>query len=150
MDFDSALHLITKPVPEFDLIYEPDEVAKQLVFQLGGQPYLLQVAMFDLTEYLNSKNRKIARQEDIEIAITKMFETAGNYFYHLWNSELSDEEREALNDIAYEKPLAGNREKVIKSLIRKEILAANKKIIDGYVFWVPVFKEWILKYGQAN
>jgi hypothetical protein len=76
-----------------------------------------------------------------------MFETAGSYFHHLWNSELNDGEREALRDIAYEKPLAVKSDQVIKSLIRKEILAANKNSKDSYVFRVPVFKEWIIKYG---
>lgn len=144
LDLDTALHLITKPVPEFDLIYEPTEIATQLVCRLGGRPYLLQVVMSDLVEYLNSKNQKIARQEDIEVAIMKMFETASSYFHHLWNSELNNSEREALRNLNYKKPLVVYSYETLKSLIRKEILAFNNYY--GYIFCVPVFKEWIDKY----
>jgi len=58
LDFDSALHLITKPVPEYNLTYEPEDVAGQLISRLGGQPYLLQAVMFELTEHLNAKHQK--------------------------------------------------------------------------------------------
>jgi hypothetical protein len=145
LDFDSALRLITKPVPEYDLRYEPPEIARELVHRCGGQPYLLQTVMFDLTEDLNGKNRRIAYQDDIENAIRKMFETAGGYFENLWNSEINEAERETLLAIANQKPLPTDSDKPLRSLIRKEILYRK----DGvYSFCVPVIKEWILKFGD--
>lgn len=100
--------------------------------------------MFELTEHLNSTNLKIAEPADTETAITKMYTTAGSYFEHLWQSELTEAERETLLAIVNRKSLTDGSERTIKSLIRKEILCKED---DGdYTFCVPVLREWILKY----
>lgn len=143
LDFESALRLVTEPIPKFDLQYESGlETAKKLVRRLGCQPFLLQATMSELVNYLNTLHRKTATQADIDIAIEKLFDSQSTYFEHIWKTETSEREKEVLTAIINHKPIQADFDSAIRSLIRKEVLRRED---DGLVFCVPVFREWILK-----
>jgi len=144
LDFDSALRLVTEPIPRFDLQYDSGlETAKELVRRLGCQPFLLQAAMSELVNHLNTLHRKTATQPDIDIAIEKLFDSQSTYFDHIWKTVTSEQEKEVLTAIIKQKPIREQHEPAIRSLIRKEVLRRED---DGLVFCVPVFREWILKH----
>lgn len=143
LDFDSALRLVTEPIPRFDLQYEPNiETAKELVRRLSSQPFLLQATMSELVNYLNTLRRKTATQADIDIAIEKLFESQSTYFDHIWKTETSDPEKEVLQAIIKQQPAPQASDPAVRSLIRKEVL---RKEDNELVFCVPVFREWIKK-----
>lgn len=141
LDSEAALKLVTAPIPRFDLVWEPAELAHKVIGRLGCQPYLLQVFMFELTELLNRECRKTANGDDVEGAIEKLFQSAENYLSNFWKSELLIPEREVLLALAKDLPLPDNSGVTVKSLIHnKEVLAREE---DRYVFRVPLIKEWI-------
>ncbi len=141
LDFDSALKLVTNPIPDFGLVYHPNqEIAEKLVHRLGRQPFLIQATMSELVEYLNAKNKKEAHQEDIDIAVKRMLISAGVYFDHIWRSDSKDIEKQIMLRITYSKPLPEKSSLALRRLIKKEILCKER---DRYKFCVPVFAEWI-------
>lgn len=143
LDFDSALRLVTEPVPKFDLEYDPDlETARGLVRRLGCQPFLLQATMSELVNHLNTVKRKKATHADIDKAIEKLFIAWENYFEHIWKSETTALEKEALLAISQNRRVSQGSDTYIRSLIRKEVL---RKEGDELAFCVPVFKEWLCK-----
>ncbi len=145
LDFDSALRLVTAPIPRFELQYEAGSAAaEQFVQRLGCQPYLLQATMSELVNHLNQSNRKIAKPEDIETAIDKMMISASVYFEHIWRSETNEEERGVLMNMAQQSKPALHSERAVRTLLRREVLRLEN---DGYKFCVPVFGEWILRNG---
>lgn len=142
LDFDSALQLVTKPVSEFDLIFDPPEISALLVRRLGCQPYFLQVVMFELVQYLNERSRKTSQRKDIDIAVEKMFKTASTHFHHIWGEEIKEPERNVLFTLTHQQRLTADLEQAAKALVGKEILYKKNR---SYSFCVPVLREWILK-----
>lgn len=143
LDEAAALKLVTKPVPEFDLQYQPDDLRYQLVQRLGRQPYLVQCTMSEMVEALNNdSNRKFAKQSDIQKAIEQVFITAQQYFEHFWEKEISEEARQLLLPLAKGQQVDGDSP-IAKRLIRKEILRREKGQLE---FCVPVLRDWIIAY----
>ncbi len=139
LDEESRRILMTKPTPDYDLKYENEELLNDFIDLLGGQPYLIQAIMFDLTNLLNrDNNRKIAGKSDIEQAIKKCFTTTEAYFYHFWQNELNEEMRKQLINLAVKKELTNIN--TIRLLLKKEFI---KKEEDGYQFSVPLVRQWI-------
>ena len=141
LEYESALQLVTAPVPHFDLTWETPDLPEKLVQRLGRQPFLLQCAMWNLVEMLNNQGTKHATQADIERALFKVMEgDASNHFSHFWKTEMTDAARSILSNLARgTQPTEGA---VLNLLKRKEIVAH----VDGqYVFCVPLLREWILR-----
>lgn len=122
LDFDSALKLVTKPVPEYDIFYNPPDLAGKLVYRLGRHPYLIQLTMSQLTELLNHKNSRTAAQEDINAAVREMFVAASGHFRYFWDTELNQDERELVSTLAHSKKLPALPGITVKSLVRKKVL----------------------------
>jgi hypothetical protein len=144
LDQESALKLVTQPIPIYHLQYDLDDLPEKLIMRLGCQPYLIQVTMWELTELLNQDNsRKIAYALDIEEAINRMMQSAQMHFDNFWHSENSEVEREVLLQLAQNQTVEIEQNRVVlKKLVRKEIL----KLEDNhYSFCIPVLKEWILE-----
>ncbi|MEM6299951.1 MAG: hypothetical protein AAF740_14780, partial [Bacteroidota bacterium] len=139
---EAALKLVTKPIPEFDLVYESDDLPDKLVIQTGGQPYLLQYAMYELTEFLNTEERKTASSDDLETAIKKMLEGAAQYFMHIWEKTLDETSQSIILHLAETGKLPATERKYIKRLLHKEFI---RETTEGeYEFCVPVFRTWVL------
>lgn len=143
LDEASALKLVTKPVPEFDMQYQPETLPRNLTERLGRQPYLLQCAMSELVEYLNGdSNRKIATPPDLDQAVTRIFSAAGQYLEHLWEQEFDDEARKLLLRLAKGKAV-DEKTPIAKRLLRKEII---RRTDGSLVFCVPALQEWIQEH----
>ena len=72
LDKKSALKLITRPSPDFKLKFEDDKTAVYLSELLGGHPFLIQAAMYELVLILNNKMCTTAKHQDVETAIENM------------------------------------------------------------------------------
>ena len=141
LDKASALKLVTQPVTNFDLSYRPEHLAQDFAQRLGGQPYLMQAAMFELVNLLNQDgSRKTATEADTQDAIEKMFTTAHEYFHHFWNSELNATMRQMLTELIQQSTIATEDNQALHKLLKKEII---KPANGSYTFCVPVVREWI-------
>ena len=141
---DEARILITNPIDDFSLNYEGGEngeVVNKIVNVTNCQPYLVQALCFELVNHLNAQQRKNARIDDIDATIEKVLISAEKYFYYIWNSECSKNEKKLLQKITKNIQINEN-EKEINSLIRKEIV---EKINGGYKFKVELMNKWISK-----
>ncbi len=139
---DEAKILITNPIDDFNLNYEGGESGKvinRIIDVTNCHPYLIQALCFELVNYLNYQQRKIAKIEDIDVVIEKLLISAGSYFYYIWNSECSKREKQLLIELVNNRPLKVY-ENEIYSLIRKEII---EKINGNYRFKVELMKKWI-------
>jgi hypothetical protein len=139
---DEAKILITNPIDDFNLNYEGGESGKvinRIIDVTNCHPYLVQALCFELVNYLNYQQRKIAKFEDIDVVIEKLLISAESYFYYIWNSECSKREKQLLIELVNNRPLKVY-ENEIYSLIRKEII---EKINGNYRFKVELMKKWI-------
>jgi hypothetical protein len=60
----------------------------------NGQPFLTQAVAFELVQFLNERHLRQATSADIEIAITRALDSAGEFFANLWD-EVGTEGRAA-------------------------------------------------------
>ena len=143
LDQTSAEKLITAPIPDWPLKYEPG-VVEQILQITHRQPYLLQAVASDLVDYLNIQQRTRATMADLEEAIQRVLVTAELYFQNTWEEDLTEPERALI--LAYLRangnidPVA-NKE-VLHGLVQNDIF----EVMDGrHVFVIDLFKRWILK-----
>ncbi len=138
-DYNQSRYLMTKPVSNFDLKYHDEKLLENFIKRMGGHPYLIQAAMYNLTTLLNNdNNRKTADEADINSAVEKTFSSTEAYFHHFWETELGKGMRIEIIRLAENKELENKQ--VIRRLLEKEFI---RKTEDGYEFCVPVVKEWI-------
>jgi hypothetical protein len=138
---NAALQLVTTPIPEFGLYYEPQSLAKEFALKLGGHPYLSQAAMFELVNILNADDsRKIAKKEDTDLSIEKMFSSTQTYFKHFWEEEINENMQKLLIQLISLEIIETEDRKALNQLLKKDII----RIVNGeYEFCVPVVKMWI-------
>lgn len=81
---EDVRHLLTKPIPEFDLAYAPGAI-EVVITATRCQPFLVQAVAFELVQHLNAQHRKEATPADVETAITQALESGGEYFSNVWS-----------------------------------------------------------------
>ncbi|MGH7450146.1 MAG: AAA family ATPase [bacterium] len=143
LDPASAEKLITAPIPDWPLKYEPG-VVEQILQITHRQPYLLQAVASDLVDYLNTQQRTRATMTDLAEAIRRVLVRTELYFQNTWEEDLTKPERALI--LAYLRangsidPVA-NKE-VLHGLVQNDIF----EVIEGrHVFVIDLFKRWILK-----
>jgi hypothetical protein len=143
LDHASAEKLITAPIPDWPLTYEPG-VVEQIQQITHRQPYLLQAVASDLVDYLNSQQRTRATMADLAEAIQRVLVTAELYFQNTWEEDLTEPERALLLTYlrANGKIDAIANKEVLHGLVQNDIF----EVINGrYVFVIDLFKRWVLK-----
>jgi hypothetical protein len=69
----AAESLITRPVDDFPTVYAPETV--EAILELTRcQPFLVQLACFELVERLNRERRKLATPDDLQVVVPVLFE----------------------------------------------------------------------------
>jgi hypothetical protein len=96
---EEARELMERPVPEFNMRYESG-VVDRIPELTHRHPYLLQAIGSELVIQLNMRNRTAAAMGDLNAAVEKTLVSAQAYFHYVWTDECSDEEREALAELA--------------------------------------------------
>lgn len=144
-----ARRLITNPIEDFPLDYEPEALDLYLR-QTRCQPYLVQLVGFELVNYLNSANRRAAGNHlratvaDLEAGLTQALAAGHNYFAELWQSG-SDPERLALADLAAGAGLPaeldeGERLLTTRRLLRRDLI---EEVDGAYRIQAPLVARWI-------
>ena len=86
--------------------------------------------------------------DDLNIAVEKTLVSAQAYFHYAWANGCSDEEREALAELAPGKDIGQDqRRAAIQSLLRKEIVENDQ---NSYRLSVEMFRFWILRISAAS
>jgi uncharacterized protein len=133
LSYEDVFPLLTKPIPEFDLLYEPG-VVEALYKLTRGQPYLTQLVASELVEYLNEQQRKQAGLADLEIATSRALDWS-EYFFNIWFD--AGEKGQAILCAIAMKEVPPNYIAAREWLEKHEVL--NK---DG-TFAVPMVERWV-------
>ncbi|MCL6510237.1 MAG: AAA family ATPase, partial [Anaerolineae bacterium] len=138
LDRQAAQSLIVSPVDGFPDIYAPETV--DAILELTRcQPYLVQLACYEIVERLNLARRKRASPDDLQAVVPVMFERGSEYFREFWES-LADEERSILRRLARDERLDDVADGTLLRLVRKEIIERR----DGlYRFQVPLIQRYV-------
>jgi hypothetical protein len=86
---EEVIPLLTKPVPDFALTYEPGAL-EALIEPTNGQPFLTQAVASELVQVLNEQRRRNATSADVELAVLRAMESGGEYLANLWTDAGSD------------------------------------------------------------
>ncbi|MGQ0592745.1 MAG: TIR domain-containing protein [Gammaproteobacteria bacterium] len=86
---DEVIPLLTKPIPEFDITYEPDALEKMFT-ETNGQPFLTQALAFELVQFLKEQRLKRATAADVEEAVARALSSGDSYFNNVWNDAGSE------------------------------------------------------------
>jgi len=87
---NEARDLITRPIPNFPVVYAPGMVEHILALS-GRQPYLIQMLCRDLVNHLNGEKRMQAQPADLDVAQRTALTGASGYFDDQWRGPDSDE-----------------------------------------------------------
>jgi hypothetical protein len=89
-----------------------------------------------------------ATMDDLNVAVEKTLVSSQAYFHYVWTDECSDEEREALAELALGKDIGQDQRRTApQSLLRKEIVEKDQ---NGYRLSVEMLGFWILRKGAAS
>jgi hypothetical protein len=80
---EEARQLITGPVPEFAVGYQPGSV-ERILEVTRCQPYLVQAVCYELVNRLNAQSRREAASADVDAAMAEALESAYLYFAEMW------------------------------------------------------------------
>lgn len=138
---DEVQELLTKPDPGFDLIYAPGALEK-IIAQTRCQPLLTQAVAFDLVEYLNEGQRKVATPADVETAIAHALQHAGEYFANLW-SEAGEQGQAILRALVKGQPTPG-----FPAAYRR--LREHDVLDEAGSIAVPMVERWVREYRMTN
>jgi len=144
-----ARELITAPVPDFPLQYEPEAV-EMILIATGLQPYLIQATCRDLVNHLNELNRRDATRTDVESAFDSALQTGAVYFNELWTSADTDDAQRAIlrllaqTDMLSEDDLTRRAQlsslTPLKKLIGRDLI---EQIDGGYKLRAGLVGRWV-------
>jgi DNA-binding MarR family transcriptional regulator len=148
-----ARELITAPVSDFPLKYDPEAVGRILTAS-GRQPYLIQATCRDLVDRLNEEQRLYAGVAEVERAFESCLQTAQVYFVELWKSaDTDDTQRKIMIALAQAGGMLPEAElahkvketslaQALRRLERRDII---EKTDDGYRFRADLVRRWVLQ-----
>ena len=147
LEREAARSLIVSPVDGFPDIYTPETV-DAILEMTRCQPYLVQLACYEIVERLNHARRKRASPDDLQAVVPVMFERGSEYFREIWES-LGDEERSILQRLARNGPslhletslVEDGMGTYLRRLVRREIIEQHDGI---YRFQVPLIQQYVL------
>ncbi len=129
------VRLLLKPdVPGFDLGWTPEAI-NALFAATRGQPSLTQAVAFELVQHLNEHKSRRAELHDVETAIERALESAGEYFGYLWQDAGPDGQA-VLAAAALGQPLPDSPE-------AKRKLRDQEVLDDAGHIAVPLVERWV-------
>ena len=136
LDRDTALELLTHPLPDFQAI--PLAVAERIYQRTGGQPLLLQLYGSLLLDLLNDERRQQATLQDVAQVDERVLHE-GQSIYYLRNLHRSapDDARGVLENLAL-----GRQPGEIPAPARRWLQRRCLITADGQPR-IPVFYDWV-------
>ena len=158
LDGPDARQLITNPIEEFPLDYEPEAV-ELLMRVTHCHPCLIQLACSALVDRKNEQRSRHASIEDVQQASAKVLETGDYVFRGVWDW-VPVSEREALSVLASEEQATvkhlvhalqvpeGKVQRMVEQLVEAEVIEV---MTDGsgqpaYRFQVELFRRWVERH----
>ena len=146
-----ARQLITNPIDDFPLNYEPAAV-ERIIAVTRCQPFLVQLTCQELVNHLNSQRRRRASVADVEVVLEEALVRGEFHFVEIWNTA-GPMERQVLSAVAQEEDGAltleqlrrrtGLKETDLQSalarLCRRDLLELKD---EGYRFQVELVRRW--------
>lgn len=153
-----ARQLITNPIEEFPLDYEPEAV-EFLMRVTHCHPCLIQLTCSALVDRKNEQRSRHASVEDVQQASAKALETGDYVFRGVWDW-IPVSEREALSVLAAEEQATVEQlvrtlqepenkvQRMVEQLIEAEVIEV---MTDGseqpaYRFQVELFRRWVERH----
>ncbi len=94
LDQAEVRRLITEPVAQYDIVYDP--LAVDRIMQVtAGHPYFTQLILHEMMVYHNETQRSYLTTADVEKVLERILERGEAHFKHIW-AESSSEERDVL------------------------------------------------------
>lgn len=155
-----ALQLITRPIPEFELQYEPDAV-QRVIALTHGHPFLIQLLCAEIIALKNEQDIAIRRRAslaDVEAAVPQALTSASFFFADIEQNQVSADELAILHYIAAQgegngvaaSDLSQYLNKPVDSLIyhlrQKELI---QSVDGGYGFQVELIRRWCEKVSPT-
>jgi DNA-binding MarR family transcriptional regulator len=155
---EAARRLILLPTETHSIRYDHQAV-EMILEATHAQPFLVQAVCFDLIQFLNSRNRRLARpsnqvtMSDAQEAIRRAVRSAKPYFQNLW-ATCNNLEQLLLVELAYSQgewarvdnlvqdPSVEPRDihQALKQLKRRELIERKGR---ECCFQVPMMQQWI-------
>ena len=127
--------LLTKPVPEFTMTYEPG-ATERLFEATNGQPFLTQAVACHLGEILSGEDRLAATRADVERAIRDALKGAHAYFANVWSD--AQESGRAILVAACRGERLPESPKALDWLRRNDVFDNER---GGFI--VPMVERWV-------
>jgi len=148
---DEARSLITNPIDDFPLNYEPAAV-EHIIAATRCQPFLVQLTCQELVNHLNSQRRRNASVADVEAALEEASVRGEFHFAEIWNTA-DAVERQVLSAVSRwedRPPTLGQLRRRIRleeadlksalvRLCRRDLLELQD---EGYRFQVELVRRW--------
>lgn len=139
--------LLTNPMP--GISYENEALIGEILDLTGCQPFLIQCMAYEIVDSLLSANRFVVTQQDVDVAIDKIFSSRVPYFEGIiWRDECpTNRHKDILRIVA----VSNNGVRIsdysdykleIEDLVRKDILRIENNIVK---LCVPLIGLWIKK-----
>jgi len=157
---DEARELITKPIPEYPLVYTENAV-NTILSTTACQPYLIQAICRDLVNMMNEQHHFHANSKSVAQAIESVLTSASPYFQDLWaGPDTNDVQQTILGAIArtrdgrlsateinatllssgYTEHIAKTRQAALRALEHRDVLKSDK---SGWGFQIELVRRWI-------
>jgi hypothetical protein len=141
---EDSLKLITKPYPEFDLVYS-DELAYQIYELSAGHPMLLQHICSEMVNRANIGSKREMSDADLVKALESVLDRSNEVMTRFWidfcNGTLKETVREIMRGI---KPQ--HKADLLRLLDYGFITEDAEK---SYKLRVPLFVQWIERHGES-
>lgn len=141
----ASLQLIERPVPGFNLRYEPG--MPQRIWELTqGHPHLLHSIGSDLVDYANAAAKNPVGYDDLEKILREKTVLRDEQPFSVFWVEFCEQPamREAVLAIAKHLPVPPEQPEV-RRLLEYGYIVPDAEI--GFRMRVPLFEEWVLRYG---
>ena len=144
----SSIQLITNPSDGFKLEYEED-VIENIYNMTQGHPHLLQSICSELVDYANKEVRRRINQDDLTMILREKIVRSGEQPFSVFWDEFCEkmEMRRTVLSIAKGEPVDHSSVEVRRLLDYKYIV---EKLDGGFQMRVPLFAEWVLKFGYLE
>jgi len=157
LDEASARKLITSPIPNFPLNYDPEAV-NRMIAETRCHPCLIQLTCSALVDLKNQQKSHHAKPDDVEQALDQVLKHTGRYVFEgIWEW-IPKDERNLLMFAATNEPATvpqtaraltmpeAKVNGIVERLIEAEVLLRAEDRA-GFRFQVPLFRRWVVRYA---
>lgn len=146
LDEKDSMRLITKPVPEFLLQYETG-LPERMYQMTQGHPHLLQAICSELVDLANRTNKGVVAATDLELVLKEhILDRDVQPFSVFWIEFCEKQDmRKTVMDIC--KGKTPQHEPSLRRLLEYAYVLENE---DRYEMRVPLFAEWVRKFGYVE